>query len=107
MSGVGEQGYRRGEAVQEVLPADRADLPPDQELPALQLGLVFVDRATHMKAPTNQLEVLGRERYHDLLQSLEGRPTSQLMDDVPLRPRYGVDVADRAASLGDESPDPD
>ena len=80
---------------------------PDQEVPALQLGLVLVDDTTHVEAPTDQLAVFGPKRSHQFLQSLEGRPTSQLVDDVPLRPRHGVDIADGAASLGDERPDPD
>jgi len=56
---------------------------------------------------TDQIAVLGHERRDELLQSLQGRLASQLVDDVPLRPRHGVGVADAAASLGDESPDPD
>jgi hypothetical protein len=49
----------------------------DQEIAAFRLGLVLVDDPTHVEAPTEQLAVLGRERFQELLQSLGGgRPPS-------------------------------
>jgi hypothetical protein len=79
----------------------------DEEVPAPQFGLVLVDDATDVEAMTDQLAVLGLERCHELVQALQGRKTSQLVDDVPFYPRDGVGVADGSTSLGDERADPD